>query len=103
MDDELQGRIGTGADAEAVLTSPAYALAFEAIELELTDAWKRSPQRDAEGRERLHLSLCLLLKVRTKLDAMIQDGNMAAKRLEEMNRPRSALERLRGSLDSWGE
>lgn len=101
--DELQDWIASGAEAEAVLNSNAFTLAFDEIEAELTEAWKRSPQRDADGRERIHLSLCLLLKVRTKLESMIQDGNMAAKRLEELNRPKSSFERLKDSMNSWVE
>ena len=101
--DDLTDRIGTGLDADGVLTSAAFALAFEQIELELTEAWKRSPARDAEGREKIHLALNLLLKVRTKLEAMIQDGNMAQRRMEELNKPKSSFERLKDSMTSWAE
>lgn len=100
---DLQDRIGTGLDAEGVITSPAFALAFEQIETELTEAWKRSPQRDADGRERIHLALNLLLKVRTKLESMVQDGKLAQSRLEELNKPKSSFERLRDSMTSWAE
>ena len=101
--DDLTDRIGTGLDADGVLTSAAFALAFEQIELELTEAWKRSPARDAEGREKIHLALNQLLTVRTKLEAMIQDGNMAQRRLEELNKPKSSFERLKDSMTSWAE
>jgi hypothetical protein len=100
---DLQDRIGTGLDAESVLTSGAFSLAFEQIETELTEAWKRSPQRDADGRERIHLSLCLLLKVRTKLESMIQDGSLAQSRLEELNKPKTSFDRLKESMSSWVE
>jgi hypothetical protein len=100
---DLQDRIGMGLDADGVLTSGAFALAFEQIETELTEAWKRSPQRDAEGRERIHLSLCLLLKVRTKLESMIQDGSLAQSRLDELNKPQTAFDRLKASMTSWTE
>ena len=101
--DDLTDRIGTGLDADGVLTSAAFSLAFEQIEQELTEAWKRSPARDAEGREKIYLAQNLLLKVRTKLEAMIQDGNMAQRRLEELNKPKTSFERLKDSMSSWAE
>ena len=103
MTDDLTDRVGTGLDADGVLTSAAFALAFEQIETELTEAWKRSPARDQDGREKIHLALNLLLKVRTKLESMVQDGNLAQKRLEELNRPKSSFERLKDSMSSWAE
>ena len=100
---DLIERIGTGHDADGVLTSAAFALAFEQIELELTEAWKRSPARDADGREKIYLSQNLLWKVRTKLEAMIHDGNIAQGRLEELNKPKTAFERMKDSMTSWVE
>jgi hypothetical protein len=103
MSDDLTDRIGTGLDADGVLTSGAFDLAFKAIESELTEAWKRSPARDQDGREKIHLALNLLLKVRTKLESMIQDGNLAQSRLTELNKPKTSFERLKESMSSWGE
>ena len=101
--DDLTDRIGTGLDADGVLTSGAFALAFEQIESELIEAWKRSPQRDVDAREKIHLALNLLLKVRTKLESMVQDGNLAQSRLAELNKPKTSFERLKESMSSWGE
>ena len=101
--DDLTDRIGTGLDADGVLTSPAFALAFEQVETELVQAWKMSSVRSEADRERIYLALHQLLKVRTKLESMIQDGNLAQRRLEELNKPKTSFERLKESMSSWGE
>jgi hypothetical protein len=65
--------------------------------LELTEAWKNSPSRDAEGREKLFLSLKLLGKLRINLESLILDGRMAQKALDE----RTVLQKASDKMRDW--
>ncbi|MDB5541975.1 MAG: hypothetical protein JWQ89_3702 [Devosia sp.] len=67
--------------AKEVLDNEIYIEAFAAIEQELTDQWKSSPARDAEGREKLWLMQALLGKIKVSLEATMASGTVAKDQL----------------------
>ena len=73
----LDEQIHNGSRAKEVLDNEQFTGAFEAIEQELMNAWKQSPQRDAEGREKIFTYLTLLMKVKTHLVATMDTGKLA--------------------------
>ena len=50
-------QINQAARAQELLDNPLLSEALDAWDKEITDAWKNSPLRDAEGREKLRLML----------------------------------------------
>lgn len=75
----LDEEIRRGEQAKRLLEEPLLVEAFTYIEQELIEAWKNSPQRDTEGREKLHLSLCLLLKLKAQIQEVMETGEIAKK------------------------
>ena len=73
----IEQNIYNGNRAKEVLENEQFTAAFEAIEKDLIDAWKTSPQRDAEGRERIHQYLSLLAKVKSHLVSTMETGKLA--------------------------
>jgi hypothetical protein len=73
----LDQRITQGDQARQVLDNPAFAKAFADIEQEHVEAWKNSPARDPDGRETLWMTVKLLHKLRSTLEASMLDGRMA--------------------------
>lgn len=71
--------IRRGNQAKQLLEHPLLIEAFSLIESEIIDAWKTSPQRDAEGREKLHLTLCLLEKLKAQIAEVVTTGKIAEK------------------------
>ena len=100
LDDRLQKRVYDGNRAREVLENEAFEGAFVAIEQELTEAWKKSPARDEAGRQKIWEYLTLLKKVRTHLEATLQDGKVAEL---DLNHRRTLKERVRDGWNSFNE
>lgn len=75
-------RLHRGTRAKEVLENEEFQRAFEAIEQELTEAWKTSPQRDSTGREHLFLALTMLNKVQASLTSTMETGKLALLELQ---------------------
>jgi hypothetical protein len=75
-------RIHRGNRAKEVLENEEFITAFDAIEQELTEAWKTSPQRDSTGREHLFLALTMLGKVKSSLTRSMETGKLAMAELQ---------------------
>lgn len=75
-------RLHRGTRAKEVLENEEFSAAFEAIEQELTNAWKTSPQRDSTGREHLFLALTMLSKVKASLTQTMETGKLALLELQ---------------------
>jgi hypothetical protein len=88
-------RLHRGTRAKEVLENEEFQAAFDAIEEELTTAWKQSPQRDSTGREHLFLALTMLSKVQASLTTTMQTGQLAAKELQYQ---KSMAEKAKGFL-----
>lgn len=97
---ELEQRIYDGDQARLVLENPAFARAFDQIEQELTDQWKKSPIRDPEGREELFRMQIALNKVRLTLESTMTDGKLARQHLNHAQKL-AAKERAQG-IDTTG-
>jgi SH3-like domain-containing protein len=93
----LEQRMTQGEQARQVLENPAFAKAFDDIEREHVEAWKNSPVRDPEGRETLWMTVKLLYKLRSTLEAAMTDGRLASVELEHQAK-QLARERAEGVI-----
>lgn len=91
----LEQRRQDGDQARLVLENEAFGRAFDAIKQEYMEAWERAPARDVEGREEIWKTIKLLGKLRSTLEAAMQDGTLAKVELEHQER-RLAEERRQG-------
>lgn len=73
----IEQRIYDGNRAKEILENEVFQGVFEAIEQELFEAWKQSPQRDEAGREKLHQYQTMLTKVKTHLTSTFETGRLA--------------------------
>lgn len=69
-----------GLDAERLLREPLLVEAFDLLQEEYTKAWRTSPARDVDGREKLYLTLLMLDRVRDHLRIAMENGQIAQKR-----------------------
>lgn len=91
----LEERIYDGNRARECLENEQFVWAFESIEQELTEAWRKSPARDAEAREKIYLTLQLLTKLEAALTPSLETGKLAeADRIYQQ----SLMDRVKGSL-----
>lgn len=91
----IEERIYDGVRAKEALENESLQWAFDSIEQELKRAWKDSPARDAEGREKIYLMIHMLSKVQMALKTTMETGILATKELEYQ---RSLKERVKESL-----
>lgn len=73
----LEQRLHDGSRAKEVLENEQFQASFEAIEKELIEAWKSSPARDNEGREKCWAYLMVLGKVKAHLTSTLESGKLA--------------------------
>lgn len=73
----LETRLYEGDRAREVLENEVFQRVFDDIEKEWTDAWKKSPQRDVEARERIHLAISMLAKIKACLTRTLETGTQA--------------------------
>lgn len=73
-DDEILIRANRAAE---LLDNPILSEALQAYETEITEAWKNSPLRDAEGREKLRQMLEAHRKFTTFLVNTMESGKLA--------------------------
>lgn len=102
MDDEgrLYAEASRGARARAILEDELVVAFFTDAEREIWEAWKSSPLRDADGREKLRLMQEWLTKFRQSLQAHVMTGKMA---METLDQRRTALDRMKAAImpRSW--
>lgn len=86
----LEQRIYDGSRAREVLDNEAFKQVFADVEKDLIESWKNIPASVSPGhvdaRERIHLSLTLLGKVKACLEASLETGKLAEMDLEHRNR-----------------
>ena len=82
----LERRIYNGDQARQVLENEAFQQAFADIEQDLIESWKNLPAKvDKESvntRERLHLAVQMLGKVKQTLQSTLETGKLAVLDLE---------------------
>lgn len=73
----IEKRIYDGNRAKEVIENEVFQQVFTDIEQELIEAWKSAPQRDVEGREKIHQLITLLAKVKMHLQSTFESGKLA--------------------------
>jgi hypothetical protein len=92
----LEERIYDGNRARECLENEQFNWAFDSIKQELTEAWQKSPARDAEAREKIYLTLQLLTKLKAALTSSLESGQLAeAERIYQQSLMERAKESLR--------
>ena len=83
-EDKLHESISRGARAEALLKNDLLQEAFARLEQNYIDAWKISPARDTDGRERLWQAVNIVAKVRDHIVKVVNDGKLSQRHLSEL-------------------
>jgi hypothetical protein len=83
-EDKLQRDIVRGARAKALLDNELLQEAFATLERDYIDAWKTSPARDTDGRERLWQAVNIVGKVRDHIVKVLNDGKLAQRQLDDL-------------------
>jgi hypothetical protein len=99
----LEQRIYDGARAREVLENEAFQQVFADVEKDLIESWKNIPASPdhVAARERIHLSLTLLGKVKACLEASMETGRLAEMDLEHRNKVQQLAAKAKASL-GWG-
>lgn len=84
-DRDLYGDSKRGAEARALLESPALEEAFRALELEYLKAWRDSKPADQEERERLWLAVGILGEIKRHLRIVVDTGAMAKRDIDKLS------------------
>jgi hypothetical protein len=99
MTTPLEERLYAGDRAREVLENEVFTQVFADIESDLIESWRNIPASDTEhhlrSRERIHLSLTLLGKVKACIVQTLETGKLAKLELEHK---RSMSERLKGAI-----
>jgi hypothetical protein len=77
--------IRRGDSANRLINDPLMVEAFTVIEAEYIAAWKATPVRDTEARERIWAHLQALGKVKGHLESVIETGKLAKKQSDEIH------------------
>jgi len=70
--------------AQALLENDLFNEALESIERDLIAAWKATPARDTDGRERCWSAIQQLGKIKGFVETVLRDGNLASAQLKEL-------------------
>jgi len=81
----LQEDVDRGQRAARILSDSVFQSAWDSVSQAIHEQWANSPIRDHEGQHELRLMLKLLGDVRAVLEATVDDGKVAAKKLDELN------------------
>jgi hypothetical protein len=85
-EDKLHESIARGARAEALLQNDLLRETLATLERDYIDAWKMTPARDTDGRERLWQAVNIVGKVRDHIVKVVNDGKLAQRHLNELAR-----------------
>ena len=97
-DDKLQDAVNRGARADALLKDEMLQEAFAKLEAEYITAWRQSPARDTDGRERLWQAVQVIGRIKDHLGTVLANGKLAqheVNRLAEIEQAKSAPRRVR--------
>ena len=83
-DDKLQTAIGRGARAQELMRSELLQEVFAKLDAEYIAAWRRTPVRDTDARERLWQATQIVGKVKGHLAIIANDGKLAQRELDEI-------------------
>ena len=82
---DLYGDQRRGAEARALLESPALEDAFKTLETEYLKAWRESKPADQEERERLWLAVGILSEIKRHLRIVVDAGAMAKRDIDKLS------------------
>lgn len=85
-DDILRKDAARGARAETLLNDPLLVESLTKLETDYIAAWKATPVRDTEARERLWQAVQIVGKVENHLRVVADGGKMARAELDEIAR-----------------
>jgi hypothetical protein len=85
-EDKLQRDIVRGARAHELLKSELLQECFATLERDYIEAWKTSPARDTDGRERLWQAVNIVGKVRDHIVKVLNDGKLAQRQLDDLTK-----------------
>lgn len=96
----LEQRLYNGDQARLVLENDEFQKAFAAVKQEYIEQWLELPSTDqnAKQRDRLHLAVTLLDKVKATLESTLASGKLA---MLELNHKRSVAERARDAKSAF--
>lgn len=83
-DDRLQRDIVRGARARALMDDELLQEAFAKLEADYIGAWRATPARDTDARERLWQAVNVLGKVRDHLGQVAAAGKLAQRQVDDL-------------------
>lgn len=86
MSDEiaLQRATERAARAEALMRDELLVEAFMTLDRDYIKAWRETPARDTDARERLWQAVQVVAKVRDHLTSTVNNGKLAARELNDL-------------------
>jgi hypothetical protein len=93
-DDRLLDDITRAGRASELVESELFQEAKATIERDLIAAWKTTPARDTDARERLWQGVQMIGKMEEFFRAAIDNGKIAKSRLEELSRVKPKWENV---------
>lgn len=84
-----------GAKAKALLEDPLLVEAFAELDAQYMTAWRATHALDTQAREKLHLAVNVLAKVKDHLTAVAASGSLAKKELEQLTAEAERKKRFR--------
>ena len=85
-DTQLARDLSRAEQARAALDNEVLADAFATLEADYIKAWRETPARDTDGRERLWQAVQIVGKVKQHLQSAVNDGKVAAKEVASLAR-----------------
>lgn len=70
--------------AQELLDNPLFNEAIETIEADLIKAWKATPARDTEGRERCWTAVQQVGNIKGYFESVLRDGKLANAQLKQL-------------------
>lgn len=95
---QLVRETSRGGKANTLLRSEIYMEAMQKVEDGITQAWKDSPIRDAEGQQYLRLMMKVLKDLQAHIKDVAETGKMAEVQLEH---ERSLADRARAAVTAF--
>jgi hypothetical protein len=81
---DLRQTMARSERAQALLDDPLLVDAFAALEAKWLSAWRNSPSRDSDGREKIWLHLKALEELKGQLESVLTDGIVARDQLTKL-------------------
>ena len=81
---DLDKELDRAARAQGILKDPIVEDAFEELEKIYTQAWRESPARDEEGREKIYHMMQALIALRQHFESVVMTGELAKTKIEDL-------------------